>query len=143
MYKLQPRGFTKLIQQLPAPFFIMGELMLIIPITDKGKLVENVLSNLNLCILNDGSNIYLRAMVLFLYWLNTNRPFFTLKFTLDCTWRQMCESDHFPIIVEENDPLKTDCTENLKLNKADWTLFESLCLKNILSREFENQTNAI
>ena len=28
-------------------------------VTDKGKIVENALSNLNLCILNDGSNTYL------------------------------------------------------------------------------------
>ena len=60
---------------------------------------------------------------------------------LDLHWTvhdDLCESDHFPIIVEGNGPLKTDCTENLKLNKADWTLFESLCLENISSREFEN-----
>ena len=30
-------------------------------VTDKGKVVEDVQSNLNLCILNDGSNKYLHA----------------------------------------------------------------------------------
>ena len=55
----------------------------------------------------------------------------------------MCGSDHFPIIVEGSDPLKADCTENWKLNKGDWTLFESLCLKNISSREFECQSDPI
>ena len=34
-------------------------------VTDKGKIVEDALSNLNLYILNDGSNTYyIRAMVL-------------------------------------------------------------------------------
>ena len=42
----------------------------------------------------------------------------------------MCGSDH----------LKTDCTENLKLNKADWTLFESLCLKLFEVEKFESRS---
>ena len=33
-------------------------------VTDKGKIVEDALSNLNICILNDGSNtFYIRAIV--------------------------------------------------------------------------------
>ena len=52
-------------------------------------------------------------------------------------------SDHFPIIFEGNDPVKTDCTENWKLNKADWTLFENLCWQNILTEEFENETDPV
>ena len=55
----------------------------------------------------------------------------------------LCGSDHFPIIDEGSDPLKTECTENWKLNKADWTLFESICLKNISIREFECQWDPI
>ena len=64
-YKLQPREYTELIQQLPTPFMIMGDfhahntLCGSDKVTDKGKVVEDVLSNLNLCILNDGSNTYL------------------------------------------------------------------------------------
>ena len=51
-----------------------------------------------------------------------------LTFLLDLHFSvhdDFCESDQSPI-VEGNDPLKTDCTENWKLKKADWTLFESL-----------------
>ena len=39
--------------------------------------------------------------------------------------------------------MKTKCTENWKLNKADWTLFENLCLKNILTKEIEKQSDPI
>ena len=39
--------------------------------------------------------------------------------------------------------MKTECTENWKLNKADWTLFENLCLKNILIKEIEKQSDPI
>ena len=109
-------------------------------ITDKGKVVKDVLSNLNFCILNDGSNTYLHP---------GNGSYSSIDLTiedpsllLDLHWTvhdDLCGSDHFPIIVEGSDPLKPDCTENWKLNKADWALFESLCLKNISSRKFECQ----
>ena len=52
-------------------------------------------------------------------------------------------SDHFPIIVEGNDPVKIDCIENWKLNKADWTLFKNLCLQNILTEEFGNEMDPV
>ena len=39
--------------------------------------------------------------------------------------------------------MKPECTENRKLNKADWTLFENLCLKNILAKEIEKQSDPI
>ena len=76
------------------------------------------------------------------YAFNNTRPFFTLGF--NCSVHDdFCRTDHFPIIVEGNDPLKTYCTENWKLNKAEWTLFESLCLKTISSRELESQSDPI
>ena len=64
-YKLQPRELTELIQQLPALFMIMGDfnahnpLWGSVKVTDIGKIVEDVLSNLHLCVLNDGSHTYL------------------------------------------------------------------------------------
>ena len=86
-------------------------------VTDKDKIVKDVLSNLNLCILNDGSNTFTPGQwLLFLHWLNNSRPFLSFRFTLVCTWR-FCGSDHFPIIVEGNDPLKTDFTENCNLTR--------------------------
>ena len=107
-----------------------------------GKIVENALSHLNLCILNDGSNTYFTCeqWFLFLHWLNNCRSFFTPRFTL--VWHDdLCGSDHFTVIVEWM--MKTECTENWKLNKADWTLFENLCLKNILTKEIEKQSDPI
>ena len=77
-------------------------------VTDKGKVVEDVLSNLNLCILNDGSNTYLHP---------GNGSYSSIDLTsllLDFHWTvhdDLCGSDHFPIIVEGSDPLKTGCTE--------------------------------
>ena len=101
-------------------------------VTDKGKVVENVLFNLNLCNLNDGSNTYLHP---------DNSSYSSIDLTivvpsllLGLHWTvhdDLCGSDHFSIIVEGSYPLNTYCTENWKLKKADWTLFEILCLKNM------------
>ena len=64
-YKLEPRELTDLIEQLPTPFMIVGDfnaqnpLWGSVKVTDIGKIVEDVLSNLHLCLLNDGSHTYL------------------------------------------------------------------------------------
>ena len=54
-----------------------------------------------------------------------------------------CGSHHFPVIAEGNDPLKTDFTENWKLNTFDGTLFENPRLKSILTKEFESETDPV
>ena len=79
-------------------------------VTDIGKIVEDALSNLNLCILNDGSNTYLHPG-------NGSYSFIDLtiidpSLLLDLHWSvhdDLCGSDHFPVIVEfENqlDPIQ-------------------------------------
>ena len=64
-YKLQPRELTELMEQIPAPFMILGgfnvqnSLWRSDKVTEKGKVVKDELFNPNLnCILNDGSNTY-------------------------------------------------------------------------------------
>ena len=74
-----------------------------VKVTDKGKIVGDILSNLNLCILNDGSNTYVHP---------GNCTYSSIDLTLvdpslplDLHWTvhdDLCGSD----------PLKTDCTEN-------------------------------
>ena len=60
-FQLQPFDLTNLIEQLPAPFMIMGDFNADNPqwgsdkIMDKGSKIEDVISHLNLCILNNGS----------------------------------------------------------------------------------------
>ena len=54
-----------------------------------------------------------------------------------------CGSHHVPVIVEGNDPLKTDCIDNWKLHTFDGTLLENPRLKNILTKEFENETDPV
>ena len=61
---LQPRELTELIPQRSAPFIIVDDFNAHNPllggdkVIGKGKIVEDVISYHNLCILNDGSNTY-------------------------------------------------------------------------------------
>jgi hypothetical protein len=50
---------------------------------------------------------------------------------------------HFPIIVKTNDPPENNSIKNWKLEKADWFLFESLCLQEVSTQKFDNHPDAI
>ena len=78
-------------------------------VTDKGKVVEDVLSNLNLCILNDGSNTYLHPGNGSSSSIDLTIVDPSLLLDIHRTVHDyLCGSDHFSIIVEGSDPLKTD-----------------------------------
>lgn len=67
IYNFPSRELTELIYQLQAPFISIGDVNANNPlrgsdkVIDKGILVKDVLSYLNLYILNDGSNTYLHS----------------------------------------------------------------------------------
>ena len=113
-------------------------------VTDKDKVVKDVLSNLNLCILKDGSNTYLHPglLLLLLHWLNKRWLFFTLRFPFDCTWR-ITWKWLFPYQCWREWYRKNRLYRKLETLKGRLTLFESLCLKNISGREFECKSDPI
>ena len=102
-----------------------------------------LLSFHNVWFLNDGSNTYLHPGKG--SYSSNDLTIVDPSFLWDLHWSahdDFCGSDHFPVIVEGNDPLKTDCKENWKYNKADWTVSKNL-LKNNLTKEFENETDPV
>ena len=108
-------------------------------VTDRDKVVKDVLSNLNLCILY----IFTSGLfLLLLHWLNKRRLFFTLRFPFDCTWRiawkwlflYHCWREWYS---------KNRLYRKLETLKGRLALFESLCLKNISGREFECKSDPI
>ena len=100
-----------------------------------------VLFNLNLCILNDGTNTYLHPGSG--SYSSVDLPIVDPSLLLDLHWtihvHDLCGSDHFPIIVEGNDPLKNDCTENSKPTGP----YSKVSACGFSSREFESQTDPI
>ena len=113
-------------------------------ITDKGRKVEDVISHLNLCILNNGSNIYLHP---------GNGSYFSIDLTIvdpslliDLNWSvhdDSCGSDHFPIFVNTDDRFENDSIKNRNFRKAKWIEFENLCSETILVENFENGADSI
>jgi endonuclease/exonuclease/phosphatase family metal-dependent hydrolase len=106
-YSTQFSSTKNLADQLPTPFIFMGDFNGHNPLwgskttTDKGKKIEDFLSQEGLCIFNDGTDIYLHP---------GNGSYLAIDLTvtdpsllLDFSWKvhdELCGNDHFPIIVE-------------------------------------------
>ena len=94
----------------------------------KGKDLEKVIKNNNLCILNNKSNTYLNPFTGYY-----SAIALTLRYPpsyMDDGWKvhnNLCSSDHFPIIVESSQPLYEDKLPHWKINKAIREVFETLC----------------
>jgi len=137
-YNIQQRELDSLINQLPAPFIIMGDLNGHNPLwgsddtNNKGKHIEDLLSDHRLCVFNDGSNTYLHP---------ASGTYSAIDVSItdpqllpDFKWSvhdDLCGSDHFPTILESITPSDQDSVAHWKLDKADWGRFEALFGKNI------------
>ena len=131
-FPLPPFDLTNLIKQVPAPFMIIGDFnahnrLWGDKITDKRRKVEDVILHLNLCILNNGSNIYLHP---------GNGSYSSIDLTIvdpslliNLNWSvhdDLCGSEHFPIFVNTNDRFENDSIKNRNFIKAKWIKFENL-----------------
>ena len=117
---------NKLLQQIPKPYLLLGDLNSHSTIQEcqkndkKGKDLEKVMQNNNLCILNDKSYTYFNSFTgsysvidLILY----NPVSY-----MDYGWKvhdDLCGSDHFPILLEILQPLHDERLPYWKLNKAN------------------------
>lgn len=139
-----------LTDQLPSPFILMGDFNAHNPLWGskshniKGKIIEDFVSQEGLCIFNDGSNTYLHP---------GNGSYSAIDITicdpsllLDYSWRvhdDLCGSDHFPIVLEHLFTSAQQRVPRLKLDKADWSLFENLCQAELQSKMFETVQDPI
>ena len=130
-------ALTHLFMQLPAPFIVMGDFNGHSPLwgsTDtnsRGKIIESVINDLDLCILNDGSptfthNTYGTSSHLDLTLCDPSAP-------LDFEWHvheDMCGSDHHPTILTALVEEQEESAGRWSLKKADWPYFSELCVSN-------------
>ena len=116
-----------LADQLPTPFIIMDDFNGHNPLwgskttTDKGKKLEDFLSQEGLCIFNDGTDTYLHPCNGFYSAidLTVTDPSLLL---LDFSWNvhdDLCGSDHFPIILESLHSTVGERPTRYKFDKAD------------------------
>lgn len=128
-----------LINQIPKPRIIMGDMnaysyMWGATYTDqRGKILEEILDQFNLCLLNDGDPTRFN--------INTGEST-PLDLTIcdgdvfsSLTWQKMhytYNSDHYPIIIENNQNNEnTPHIPKWNLKKADWILFSQYIEENI------------
>ena len=139
-----------LADQLPTPFIIMGDFNGHNPLwgskttTDKGKKLEDFLSQEGLCIFNDGTDTYLHP---------GNGSYSAIDLTvtdpsllLDFSWKvhdDLCGSDHFLIILESLHSTVGERPTRYKFDKADWPRYEQMCRENLQTEMIRNSTDPI
>ena len=109
-------------------------------ITPKGRVVENFISQNDLCLFNDGSYTFLHSE-------NGSYSAIDLSFASPTlfdrfSWEahdDCCGSDHFPIILRALEDDNNIKQQRLKFKKADWTTFKTLCSLQLNTYTFESE----
>ena len=75
-----------------------------------------------------------------------SKSFYHPSLYLDYNW-SVCEdhhnSDHFPIIIEQNTFSTEDHNPKWKLNRANWDLFNTLCTGKLVPENFKESSDPI
>ena len=135
-----------LIEQLPTPFYILGDFNAHNPLWDpnttenqKGKIIEDLLSKSNICILNNTSPTHLdirtgKTSIIDLTLcspdLVPNSQFSTIK--------DLHHSDHYPIYIKPDIPLAQSLPERFNFKKADWKGFSTECQNKLNNSQTPN-----
>ena len=106
----------------------------------RGEIIERFTDKHNLCILNDGTHTYLKPQA-----QHVNRPTSAIDLTISTpglalrsVWEVLTDthgSDHYPILTSILPPVaetQPGCDpSHWVFSKADWELFDDLCLERI------------
>ena len=146
---------NNLINQLPKPYILMGDfnshnILWGSRTTNKrGQTLEKIINNNNLCLHNQKAQTHLSS---------SSGTFSSIDLTLsdpatfiEYNWRvheDSCGSDHFPIIIENTKPGKSDPqtvskTPRWNFKKADWQAYKKLCLDTLIPETNTNQEEPI
>ena len=147
---VDPEDIYDLFQQLPTPFLLTGDLNAHNTLwgsrtTDKrGKDLETVFTDNNLCLLNDKSSTYLHPATG--TYSSIDLSICSPLLLLDFDWKvgnDLCGSDHFPIFLTNLKDLPEEDSQRWKLNKADWDQYKLLCESNFSEETFEDLVDPI
>ena len=136
----------QLVKQLPKPFMLLGDfnghhtMWGCRDINPRGRIIEDFLSEENLCIFNDDTTTYLHP---------ASRSATAIDLSLcdpdlylDYTWRvneDLCSSDHYPIFIESNNSIVEERVQHWRLHRADWEAFQQSCGESLTISQFENE----
>jgi len=154
-FKLEQKDLEDLVDQLPSPFMLVGDFNAHNdiwdenkknPINSKGKIIENLMLQRELCMYNDGSATYIHPA-------NGNMSAIDLSLCspnlfIDYSWKvheDLCGSDHFPTFLHFNGVGNVDRVQTWKFNKADWPEFQNNCsihlTTNLMEDDQENKVD--
>ena len=134
---------NNLIDQLPTPFYIMGDFNAHNPIWGsdsenengkrKGKIIEDLLSKTNICILNDGispTHLDIRTGKTSIIDLTLCSP----ELASGSKWstiNDLHHSDHYPICIQQDIPITQTIPERFNFKRADWESFGKKCKETL------------
>ena len=149
-FSLKYEHLIALIQQLLAPYLLLGDfnghniLWGNKENNVRGELIENVITNNDICLMNDKSYTYMHYPPgsFFSIDLSLCHPSLFLDFNWSvCKYQH--HSDHFPIFIESNSSTVEDHSPKWKLNKANWEVFQSLCTDTLTLENFKDSSDPI
>ncbi|GFQ71437.1 RNase H domain-containing protein [Trichonephila clavata] len=128
------RELQELIDQLPSPFILLGDfnahhlLWGCQDVNSRGKVVEKLLTELDLTLLNNGSNTYFHSPTQSFSAIDLS--ICSPSLLLDLTWsvlRNPLGSDHFPVVISYATPIAcaTLRQPRWKFDQADWETFRT------------------
>ena len=149
-FSLTSEHLNSLIQELPTPYLLLGDfnghniLWGSKENNSRGELIENIITNNDICLMNDKSYTYMHY---------PTGSFSSIDLSLchpsiflDFNW-SVCNdqhhSDHFPILIESNTSTVEDHNPKWKLNKANWEVFQSLCTETINLDSFKDSSDPL
>ena len=149
-FSLKIEHFDSLFKQLSSPYLLLGYfnghniLWGNKENNSRGELIENVITNNDICLMNDKSNTYMHYPTSSFSSIDLSLCHPSLF--LDLYWsvcKDQHQNDHFPIIIERNTPTVEDPNPKWKLNKANWEVFQSLCTDTITSERFKDSSDPL
>ena len=148
--RIKSEDLDSLINQLPSPMIIAGDFNAHNTMwgdrknDPRGRLIEKFMTDHNLCLYNTGSFTYLHP---------GNGSLTAIDLTLcspslllDYSWEvhnDQCGSDHFPIVINSNNKPPGERWPQWQFHKADWDMFQALCVTNLETTDFNNSIDPI
>ena len=149
-FSLKIEHLDSLLKQLPSPYLLLGDfnghniLWGNKENNSRGELIENFITNNDICLMNDKSNTYMHDPTG--SFSSIDLSFCHPSLFLDLNWsvcKDQHHSDHFPIIIKSNTSTVEDHYPKWKLNKANWEVFKSLCTDTITLESFKDSSDPL
>jgi hypothetical protein len=147
---LSPNELDTLVQQLPAPFVLLGDfnahniLWGSNYISDRGRKIEDFVTRHDLCLFNTKSPTYLHPGTG--TYTCIDLTICSPSLLLDYNWEvadDLHSSDHFPISLKNTNVTIDDAIPQWNLKKADWAKFETLCTTRLNRNTVLNDNDPI